>query len=149
MEFPEDDARRLELELCFILMELIHRRGIDATWSLLDRLMPKKATGRPRDPDGQIARRLHLSYALCEATRRATGKQLSLTAAAKQVDREHNPRATSNTWQSILREHNRTLQFQRRAIAIGAAMQASKPGPQLDDGIFFGLTSSAEEEEED
>jgi hypothetical protein len=92
-----DDASDLELKLHFwsALNALRRRHGIDATWALIAEFMPKRAANRPRDPDGQIAKRLQLTYELRDRTWRETGEQLTLTAAAKQIEYQSDRRFRS------------------------------------------------------
>lgn len=135
----DGDVPDLEPMLWSALVALRHQRGVDATWALIAKFMPKKAANRPHDPDGEIARRLRLTYELRERTWRATGKQLSLTAAAKQIDKEYNPRATENTWQSIVRAHKLMLKLRRQVLA-GQSMRAHKHEHHRDEDIFFGLS---------
>jgi hypothetical protein len=129
----EDD---LELRLWSILAALRHQRGANATWALVVELMPKKAANRPRNPGTE--RLLRLSYELQESAKR-TGNALSLTAAAKQIDKEHNPVPTGNTWQNIVREHKRLLKVRRQAHAMRGT-PLSEHERRLGDDIFFGFS---------
>jgi hypothetical protein len=122
------------------LQRSVRERGEEVTRALLDQLLPRRPIGRPRYPD--TPRLLLLSYELQERVRRETGKELKLATAAKQIDREHNPRATAATFQNITREHRKQQKHVRRMVAVGKAMLTTRRRvPARGSAVFLGLSA--------
>ena len=125
------DPTKEDLDLWSALVAHKQQHGPDATWAFVARVLPRKAANRPRHPD--IEHRLQLTCELIESERRA-GRLLTLAAAARRIDKQHNPHATENTFRSIVRAHKHLRAVQRLVYSMGAG----KPDPKLSDDIFFG-----------